>query len=391
MAIISEKTRKFISGRCGQMKRIEAECRGVENIVWVHSASYGEFEEARPVIEELRKISPGIKVLATFFSPSGYEYLKDDPIADFVYYLPLDTPWNVKRFLDAVRPVKVIISISDFWLCFLSGLRRRSIPTYLISACFNEKQFYFKPLGFPYRNAFRNCFKKIVVRDENSLNLLKRIGAENGVIVGDPRMDRVVEIASEVWSDPVLDRWAKGAARVFVAGSVLPDEDEVVISDLANSHPGDKFLIVPHEIGDKDVESIREKIKGRCEVYTRLTDGYENAQVLIINTVGMLAKVYRYGFAAYVGSGFDCSPHSIIEPAAYGIPVSYGPKFGSYCHCQGLIDAGGGRSISNSAELAEWYEALVADKAALDAAGKASRDYCVTGSGVSQAIAKEIL
>lgn len=391
MAIISEKTKKFISGRCGQMKRIEAACRGVENIIWVHSASYGEFEEARPVISGLKRLTPGIKILATFFSPSGYEYLKDDPIADFVFYLPLDTPGNARRFLDAVRPVKVIISISDFWLCFLNELRRRSIPTYLISACFNAGQFYFKPFGFPYRNAFRNCFKKIVVRDEASLNLLKGIGADNGVVVGDPRMDRVVEIASEPWSDPVIDRWAKGAARVFVAGSVLPDEDEVVISDLANSHPGDKFLIVPHEISDKEVESISEKIKGRCEVYSRLTEGYEDAQVLIINTVGMLAKVYRYGFAAYVGSGFDCSPHSIIEPAAYGIPVSYGPEFGSYCHCQGLIDAGGGCSIHNSAELAKWYDKLVADEALLAAVGEASRRYCATGSGVSEAIAREIL
>lgn len=391
MAIISEKTRKFFSGRRGQMKRIEAACKGVENIVWVHSASFGEFEEARTVVSELKKLSPEIKILATFFSPSGYEYLKNDPIADFVFYLPFDTPCNARKFLDAVRPVKTIVSISDFWFCFLNELRRRSVPTYLISACFNEKQFYFKRLGFAYRNLFHNCFSKIVVRDEKSLNLLKGIGVDNAFIVGDPRMDRVVEIASTPWNDPVIDKWAKGAERVFVAGSVLPDEDEVVVSDLANSHPGDKFLIIPHEIGDKEVESIRKKINGSCEVYTRLTDGYEDAQVLIINTVGMLAKVYRYGFAAYVGSGFDCSPHSIIEPAVYGIPVSYGPKFGSYCHCQGLIDAGGGCSISSSAELSEWYDSLVADRAKLDAAGKASKNYCVTGSGVAEAIARKIL
>ena len=387
MAIFSDKTRKFFKGRRGQMKRIESACRGVDGIVWVHSASYGEFEEVRPVIEELRKKSPGIKVLVTFFSPSGYEYLKDDPIADFVFYLPFDTPWNARRFLNAVRPVKVIVSISDFWLFFLHELRRRAVPAYLISACFNSGQFYFKPLGFMYRDVFRRCFTRIIVRDEASLNLLNDIGAGNAVIVGDPRMDRVVEIAAQEWNDPVIDRWAAGAARVFVAGSVLPDEDEVVVTDLANSHPDDKFLIVPHEIGDREVESIVARLSGRCEVYSRLSDGYENAQVLIVNTVGMLARVYRYGFAAYVGSGFDCSPHSVIEPAAYGIPVAYGPKFGSYCHCRGLIDAGGGFSISNSEELAAWYDSLVADSARLASMGKAARDYCVAGSGVAEAVA----
>ncbi|MCQ2153422.1 MAG: 3-deoxy-D-manno-octulosonic acid transferase [Bacteroidales bacterium] len=385
-----EKINSFIKGRIGLLSRIEKSCAGQGNIIWVHSASYGEFEEISPVIELMKAERPEIRVLVTFFSPSGYDYHKNNPIADWVFFIPLDTIGNAKRFLNAVNPIKAIFSISDYWLNLLFELRRRRIETYLVSARFEKSMFYFKPAGFLYRKALRTCFTKILVRDAESLELLEKIGAVNASLMGDPRMDRVMRIAGQEWRDPTIDRWS-GGAKVFVAGSVLPDEDEAVISDLANSHPEDKFLIVPHEIGDREVESIKNKIHGRCEVYTRLSDGYENAQVLIINTVGLLAKVYRYGFAAYVGSGFDCSPHSVIEPAAYGIPVSFGPKFGSYRHCQGLIDAGGGHSISDSAGLSEWYDGLKYDPGYLAEAGKAAREYCEKGSGVATSIAKTIL
>lgn len=388
--MLSEKARKFINGRRGEFAAIRKALAGNGNpIVWVHCASYGEFEEVRPVIEELRKILPDRKIFLTFFSPSGYEHFCNDPLADYVFYLPIETPLNVKRFLDLVRPEKMVLSISDFWPGFLHGLRRRRIPAYLTSACFTPEMSYFKPKGFMYRDIFRRCFRKIIVRDEASLQLLEGIGVKNAMIVGDPRMDRVLEIAAEPWSDPIVDKWAAGR-KVFVAGSTLMDEDEVVTCDLANSHPDDKFLIIPHEIGAREVGGICGRIKGKCAVYSSFREGDEDAQVLVVDKVGMLARLYRYGFAAYVGSGFDCSPHSITEPAAYGIPVSYGPKFGSYRHCQGLIDAGGGTSISNSEELCKWYDALKSDPVRLAAAGAASRNYCLEGSGVASEIAKEI-
>lgn len=388
--MLSEKARKFIDGRRGEFAAIKAALEGnVNPVVWVHCASYGEFEEVRPVVEEFRKIRPDRKIFLTFFSPSGYEHFKNDPLADYVFYLPIETPLNVKRFLDLVRPEKMILSISDFWPGFLHGLRRRGIPAYLSSACFTPGMTYFKPQGYIYRDLFRRCFRKIIVRDEGSLQLMEGIGVKNAMIVGDPRMDRVLEIAAEPWSDPIVDKWASGR-KVFVAGSTLRDEDEIVTCDLANAHPDDKFLIIPHEIGAEEVNGILSGIKGSCAVYSRFKDGDESAQVLIVDKVGMLSRLYRYGFAAYVGSGFDCSPHSIIEPAAYGIPVSYGPKFGSYRHCQGLIDAGGGISISNSEELSKWYDSLVSDPAVLEAAGSAARKYCVDGSGVASKIAAEI-
>ena len=392
MAILSEKTRQFIRGRKGQFKRIEAACRGVENIVWVHASSYGEFEEARPVITEIRSAHPECRILVTFFSPTGYEHLKDDPIADFVFYLPLDTRRNARRFLDLVRPVKVIVSVSDYWLNFLHELRRRGTDTYLISANFHPSMGYFKPYGFPYRKAFRSCFKKIIVRDEDSLGYIRGIGATNTILAGDPRMDRVMAIAALEWSNPIVDEWTAGR-KVFVCGSDLPDMDDEVMIELCNAHPSDKFLIIPHEQGQKQIEHLREGIRGSVVLYTEAEAGapFKDAQVLLVNTVGMLSRLYRYGFAAYVGSGFADSPHSVIEPASYGIPVAYGPNFGSHYHCRYLIECGAGAAIHNGAELCAWYDALVRDPASAEKAGKAAREYCVKGSGVARKIMEEIM
>ena len=386
MPIISEKARLFIRGRRGQFRRMRRDLKDVRNIIWVHSASYGEFEEIRPVLEIVRRRCPGCCLLATFFSPSGYEHLKNDPLLDFAYYLPLDNPWNNARFFRIVNPKLCLISISDLWLGYLDGLRRRHVPTYLVSACYVPWMRWFKPWAEPFRRALRRCFSGILVRDEESRKLMEGIGVKNAVVTGDPRMDRVVEMSRMVWSDPIVDSWCKGR-KVFVAGSTLEDEDLVVVTDLANSHPEDKFLIIPHEIGDENVRAIQKRLKVSSAVYKDFRVSDENANVLIVNTVGLLAKLYRYGFAAYVGSGFDCSPHSILEPASYGIPVSYGPLFGSYRHCQAMIDAGAGFSIKNSEELCRWYDILKSDRQFLEKAGNAARRYCEDGSGVAENIA----
>ena len=390
MALISEKTKKFFRGRCGQFARMEKECAGVENILWVHAASYGEFEEARPIVEEIKKMDGSVKVLATFFSPSGYEHLKNDPIADFVYYLPFDTPWNARRFLDMVRPVKAIFSISDYWMCFLNELLRRKIPTFLTSARFVDTMFYFKPLGFAYRNMFRNCFTKILVRDKRSFDMLGRIGVEHRELIGDPRMDRVLAIAAQQWRDEKVERWTKGE-KVFVVGSMLPGKDEQVIAELINAHPDSKFLVIPHEVDDDGVERFCRMLERKPAVYTRTDEGFEDSSVLVVNIVGILSKLYRYGFAAYVGGGFDCAPHSIVEAAVYGIPVSYGPIFRSHFHCYFLIDAGAGKSISCSRELIDWYDSIVKDASLLEKMSSAARAYCESGRGAALKMAEAIM
>ncbi|MBO4671522.1 MAG: 3-deoxy-D-manno-octulosonic acid transferase [Bacteroidales bacterium] len=382
---------QFISGRIGQMKRIEAACKGVENIIWVHSSSYGEFEEARPVIAAIRAKHPQYRFLATFFSPSGYEYLKDDPIADYVFYLPLDLPGNASRFLDAVRPVKVIVSISDYWLGFLRELRRRGIPVFLISARFVQKMVYFKPVGRPYLNAFKKCFTKIIVNSESSYKVLESNGLTNIALAGDPRMDRVKAIAAEPWSDPVVDEWC-GGSKVFVAGSTLPDEDDECIIAAANANPEDKFLVIPHEQGKSQLMHLQNAVKGRTALYTQAGADVSAAQVLIVDTVGMLSRLYRYGFAAFVGSGFGGgSPHSVIEPAAYGIPVSFGPIFGVQLHCGKMVAAGAAKAVAGREEFCDWYRCLKENPDYCRAMGEAAARYCAGASGVADAIAEMIM
>lgn len=388
---MKSKALQFIAGRIGQMKRIESACRGVESIIWVHSSSYGEFEEARPVIAAIRAKYPQYKFLATFFSPSGYEYLKDDPVADFVFYLPLDTAGNVRRFLDAVRPVRVIVSISDYWLGYLHELRRREIPTFLISARFVPEMIYFKPLGRPYLNAFKTCFTKIIVNSESSYKVLEANGLENIALAGDPRMDRVTAIAAQPWSDAIVDEWS-GGRKVFVAGSTLPDEDDECIIAAANANPDDKFLVIPHEQGKAQLAHLQSAIKGKSVLYTQAGDDLRQAQVLIVDTVGMLSKLYRYGFAAFVGSGFGGgSPHSVIEPAAYGIPVSFGPIFGVQLHCEKMIAAGAAQAVSGREEFCAWYRRLKENPEYCRAMGAAAAAYCSGSAGVANAIAEMVM
>ncbi|MBP5381816.1 MAG: 3-deoxy-D-manno-octulosonic acid transferase [Bacteroidales bacterium] len=389
---MSSKLYQFFKGRAGQFERIEKACKGVEDIIWVHAASYGEFEEARPVIEAIRARESKYRFLVTFFSPSGYEHLKNDPVADFVFYIPIDTKRNARRFLDLVRPVKVIVSISDYWLNFLHELRDRNIPTYLISARFLPDMAYFKPIGKIYLDAFRTCFTKIIVNSEPSFEVLKKAGLSNVAISGDPRLDRVNAIAAEQWSDALVERWCDGH-KVFVAGSTLPDEDDECIIAAANRNPGDKFLIIPHEQGKAQISHLLSSIKGGAVLYTDPGDNPRSAQALIVDTVGMLSRLYRYGFASFVGSGFSGeSPHSIIEPAAYGIPVSFGPLFGTQqTHCTNMIAAGAAVAVKDREDFCEWYSKLKNEPHYLDSMGKAAAGYCRQGGGVADSIASMIL
>lgn len=391
----ASKIKLFITGRIGQFPKIEQACKGQKNIVWVHAVSYGEFEEATPVIARIRETHPEVKILATFFSPSGYVAHKNTPLADWVFYLPIDTPANARRFLNAVNPIKVIFSISDYWLFMLKELRKRKIDTYLISGRFIPSMRYFKPVGKPYRTAFTKSFTKMMVRDELSSQLLKSIGVRCAPVIGDPRMDRVIAICSEEWSDPILDQFC-GGEKVFIAGSTLPKGDDELVATLVNAHPSDKFMIIPHEIGDKEVSHIREMLKVPHAVYTEVAASGKpvpsDTNVLIVNTVGMLSHIYRYGYAAYVGGGFDGtgSPHSVVEPAVYGMPVSFGPGIWRYHHCQGLIDHGCGFSASTGEELCQWFDKIKSSPSLLSEMAQSARAYCYAGAGAAEAIVKEI-
>ena len=386
----TEKIKLFFQGRKGLLPKIEAACGPYKDIIWFHVASFGEFEEARPVIEATRARFPDRKILMTVFSPSVYEPMKHYDKVDWVFYLPLDSPWNVRRFLDAVRPVKAIFNIGEHWPFLLNALRRRHIDTYIMSVRIEPDSPYLKWYGFMYRQILRDCYNCVMVHNQSNLELLKGIGVPEVQVVGDARVDRVVAVASQPWSNPVVEAWCEGK-KVFVSGSTYDVEDNMTV-EVANAHPEGKFLIIPHELGEAEVNDILQKAAHGAVRYTdyegkEADDTLRNAQILVVNTVGMLSRLYRYGFACHVGGAFrDSMPHSVVEPAAYGLPVSFGPKYQRELHCKDLEALGAGFPIHNQEELEAFYQTMTGDASLLERAGQIAKAYCQDSAGATQRI-----
>lgn len=386
----THKLKLFFKGRIGLLRKIEKACREASEIIWFHVASFGEFEEARPVIEATRSRFPERKILLTVFSPSVYEPMKDYDRVDWVFYLPLDTPGNARRFLDAVRPVKAVFNIGEHWPFLLNELRRRRIETYIMSVRLEPDSPYLKWYGFLQRRILQRCYRCVMVQNEESLHLLKGIGVPEVKVVGDARVDRVVSVCRQKWSDPFVDAWCDGM-KVFVAGSTYPVEDRMLV-ELADTHPEVKMLIIPHELDPAEVDDILERAKNGAVRYTdyagkKVDDDLLGAQILVIDTVGMLSKLYRYGFAAYVGGGFTGPmPHSVIEPAAYGIPVAFGPRFDRELHCKDMAAIEAGFPVTNQQELEFFFEKSVGDRGFLERTGRIAADYCRRSGGATSTI-----
>ena len=381
-----EKIKLFIQGRKGLLPRIEAACGKEKDIIWFHVASYGEFEEARPVIEATRQRFPQGKILLTVFSPTVYVPMQHYSVVDWVFYLPLDTPWNVRRFLNAVRPVKAIFTLTDFWPVLLNALRRRKIDTYIMSLHLEAGSKHLKRSDFLFRQIIRKCYKCVMVQDKETFQLLSPLGIPKMKITGDPRMDRVVAVTDEKWSDPILDEWSR-SEKVFIAGSTYEPENRMML-EIANAHPESKFLIVPHEIDDTQVNAL---LEGSLHGATRYTDYHPGSQILVVDTVGMLSRLYRYGYAAYVGGAFtEGAPHSVVEPASYGIPVAFGPQYRRDAHCRDFVAMGVGVSISGKEELEAFYQKTEKDTRFREEYGHLAADYCRSRSGATQEIMKEI-
>lgn len=382
----TEKIKLFIQGRKGLLSKIEAACSKEKDIIWFHVASYGEFEEARPVIEATRRRFPQRKILLTVFSPTVYVPMQHYPVVDWVFYLPLDTPGNVRRFLNAVRPAKAIFTLTDFWPFLLNALRRRQTDTYIMSLHLEAGSKHLKWNDFLFRHIIRKCYKCVMVQDQETYRLLSSLGIPSMKVTGDPRMDRVVAVADEPWSDAILDEWT-GGGKVFVAGSTYEPENRMMM-EIANAHPESKFLIIPHEIESAQVNAMLSASKHGA---TRYTDYHPGAQVLVVDTVGMLSRLYRYGYASYVGGAFtEGAPHSVIEPASYGMPVAFGPQYRRDAHCRDFIASGASVSISNREELEAFYLKAEKDLSFREESGRKAADYCRSRSGATQAIMKEI-
>lgn len=367
--------------------------------VWFHAASVGEFEQARPLIEKLKANNPGRKVVVTFFSPSGYEARKNYELADGVYYLPLPTRRNAKRFIKVLQPCMAIFVKYEFWPAYICELSKKQIPTYSICAIFRKHQYFFRWWGHSQLRILKR-FTHIFVQDEASRRLLAEHGVHNASVAGDTRFDRMADVMTNGRKingerlTPVA-QFVEGCERVLVAGSTWP-KDEVLLQKYMAKDPLAKLILVPHELTEKHLQFIFNLFKGSFVRYSSITNAsspissrniLQNANILLVDTMGLLSATYPFGQVAYIGGGFGVGIHNTIEAAVYGKPILFGPNYEHFREAKELIDAGAARSIKKYSEL----------EAALDTAfnnhveiGAKAAEYVTSELGTTDKIYKEI-
>ena len=357
--------------------------------IWFHAASLGEFEQGRPLIEALREKYPQYRILQTFFSPSGYEVRKNYKGADVVCYLPYDKPSECRRFLDITQPALVFFVKYEFWGNILEELDCRQIPTYLISGIFREHQAFFKSYGSVLRPVLSH-FRHIFVQDDESKRLLASIGYDRNVtICGDTRFDRVIAIQQQAKQYTWAEEFSRGQFTL-VAGSSWPKDEDILLEHF-NNHPEMKLIIAPHEIHEEHIQGIIAKLKRPFMRYTQLDEGkVQSVDCLIIDAIGFLSSIYRYGNVAYIGGGFGVGIHNTLEAAVYGMPVIFGPNHTAFREALGLLDAKGGFTISNAAEYAAIMHTFMTDASMLAEAGRRAGDYVQAESGATETIFKAV-
>ena len=359
VAPFNKKARLWCDGRKGMVERMAQVIGETDDVVWIHVSSLGDFEQGRPLVDYVKRSYPNYKILLTFFSPAGYEVRKSYPNADYVFYIPVDTPSVVRRFLDVAHPKVAIFVKYEFWLNMLSELRRRNIRTFIASAIFRRNSIFFNRFGSIWREALKT-FETLFVQDEKSKQLLAEIGVDNVVVAGDTRFDRVSAIAECAERVDVVERF-KGERRLFVAGSTWgPDED--ILLPLINENPDIKFVVAPHEMDEARIERLLREAKGGAVRYTQLSEEtFVDKQVLVLDTVGLLSRVYGSADWAYVGGGFGAGIHNTLEAAVYGLPVAFGPKYRKFKEARDLIELSVGCSVKSAEELKVWFNDLKCD------------------------------
>lgn len=384
----SRKPRKMVKGHWVVYDQLRQQREEDAEYIWFHAASLGEFEQGRPMIEEIRRRHPDKKILLTFFSPSGYEVRKHYEGADVVCYLPFDKPRNVRKFLDLARPSMAFFIKYEFWKNYLDELKRRGIPTYSVSSVFRKDQVFFKWYGGLYRKVLHD-FTCLYVQNELSRRYLGRIGVTDVKIVGDTRFDRVLEIMHRAKELPIVEAF-RGDGPVLVAGSSWQPDEELFIRYF-NEHPGMKLIIAPHVIDDLHLVDIINRLKRPYVRYSKATpDKAAKADCLIVDCYGLLSSIYRYGTISYIGGGFGVGIHNTLEAAVYGIPVVFGPKFQKFVEAKELIEVGGAYTISDYTGLETLLDRFISDKAFLDKTGDAAGHYVMSRAGATEKILADI-
>lgn len=384
------KTKLWAEGRKGLIKKTEDLFKDKnEDVIWFHCASLGEFEQGRQLIEDIRTDYPTYKIVVTFFSPSGYETRKNYAGADYVLYVPVDTRMGARRFVKAINPKIVIFVKYEFWNNLLRESKKAGAKLYVVSAIFNPKQYFFKWYGAIGRKALR-YFDQIFVQDKESVKLLSTIGINNVTIAGDTRFDRVYSIAKNAKVIDQMERFATGNRPLFVAGSTWEPDDNIIL-DMVRDFPEIKFVIVPHELPRQKIISL----KKRCEALGRKTIYYtenspKEADVMIVDTIGILSSTYRYATFAYIGGGFGAGIHNTLEAATYGLPIAFGPNYQRFAEACDLVSIGSAQSVTNYNELAQWFTRLLKNKIYYRKCADESREYVASKIGATSKIIEQI-
>ena len=388
-SLFNHKAGLFCKGRKGLMERIAGEISHSKPIIWFHCSSVGEFEQARPLIEWYKENRKEYSILLTFFSPSGYEMRKNYPLADWIYYLPMDTSRNARRFIDTVSPAKAIFIKYEFWYNYLTQLKKKGIETYIVSAIFRKDQVFFKPYGGLFRKMLKS-FTALFVQDDLSLQLLKEIGITSNVtICGDTRFDRVNQITAASKEFPAISKFS-GNSFTILAGSTWPPDEEILAASVKNFSKV-KLVIAPHEIHKEHISKIMEIFKGYNVV--KFSDcgeiddaALQQANVLLIDCMGILSSIYRYGNFAYIGGGFGVGIHNILEAATYGIPVAFGPKYQKFKEARDLVARQGATSVRSQEEFYSLLDKLVKNRNVVEERGKICFNYVQENLGATKKI-----
>lgn len=397
-ASFNPKARLWLDGRKNIFDRIQSQIQNSGSpIIWMHCASLGEFEQGRPVLESLKNEFPAYKIVLTFFSPSGYEIRKNYAGADWVFYLPMDGRTNSAKFIEIVKPSLVVWVKYEYWYYYLTELKKQNIPVLLISGIFRESQPFFKWYGGMWKKILQS-FDHFFVQTDGSRELLLQLGIDNNVTVsGDTRFDRVIDIAENFKPLPqcITDFCANN--KVIVAGSTWED-DEAEWTHYVKTHPQIKFIIAPHEVDADNIKDVQKEFAGAL-LYSSINkdqrdvskEQINDANVLIIDNIGMLSKLYHYAHITYVGGGFgDSGIHNVLEAAVYGKPVIFGPEYEKFAEAKGLIECEGAFSIESAIELEKLLNEFFSSDKKLRLSSNAAKEYVYSKRGATQKIVEYI-
>lgn len=385
------KIKLFVDGRKNTFKNLEDAIQPTWKVLWVHVASLGEYEQGLPLVERLKKQFGDHRILLTFFSPSGYEVKKDKTPADVVTYLPLDTKTNAKRFLEVVQPRLAIFIKYEVWPNYLVELKKRNIPALLVSGIFKKKQAYFHWYGRLLRQSLSH-FDHFFVQDKKSKILLKTLGFENVTVSGDTRFDRVAQILERENTMPLIRSFINGLP-CLVAGSTWPEDEKVLLPFVNRTRAKIKVIIAPHTIKENHIQQLRAAISKRTLLFSELeteAQPLEGTEVLIIDNIGLLTKIYSYADMAYVGGGFATGLHNTLEPAVFGIPVIIGPKYSDFAEATDLVKQNGIFVISTPEEFGSKVTELFNNAPLVKSTGAVNASYIQQKVGATNTIMEYI-